>query len=149
MITLTRTDIENTDFKNLVVKLDAYLRILDGEDHAFYAQHNRSGLIKYVVVAYENDKPVGCGGLKEYADEYMEIKRMYVPAEERGKGMATKILHELEMWAKESGFKKCILETGIRQPEAISLYKKNGYKLIENYGQYKNMENSVCFEKDI
>ena len=57
------------------------------------------------------------------------------------------ILAELETWAAELSFAKCILETGKRQPEAIGLYKKNGYKLIPNYGQYAEIENSVCFEK--
>jgi putative acetyltransferase len=54
----------------------------------------------------------------------------------------------LETWASELSFEKCILETGKRQPEAIRLYEKNGYKRIPNYGQYAQIENSVCFEKD-
>jgi GNAT superfamily N-acetyltransferase len=79
----------------------------------------------------------------------MEIKRMYTLPECRGKGIATKVLIELEKWANELSYEKCILETGKKQPEAIALYKKNGYKLIPNYGQYAEMENSVCFEKEI
>jgi putative acetyltransferase len=65
----------------------------------------------------------------------------------RGKGIAAQILNELEKWAKELNYKKCVLETGHKQPEAIALYKKNGYKQIPNYGQYIGIENSVCFEK--
>jgi GNAT superfamily N-acetyltransferase len=79
----------------------------------------------------------------------MEVKRMFTLPECRGKGVATKVLDELEKWATELGYKKCILETGKRQPEAIALYKKNGYKRISNYGQYVAMENSVCFEKEM
>ena len=77
----------------------------------------------------------------------MEVKRMFTLPESRGKGIATKVLNELENWASELGYAKCMLETGKRQPEAVRLYQKNGYKQIPNYGQYINMDNSVCFEK--
>jgi putative acetyltransferase len=99
------------------------------------------------VVAYENEKPVGCGAIKEFEPGTMEVKRMYVSPDERKKGIASNILNELEIWSLELSCSKCILETGKRQPEAIALYKKNGYRAIPNYGQYANVENSVCFEK--
>jgi GNAT superfamily N-acetyltransferase len=147
MIRIIRTDSDNEDFINLVKYLDADLAERDGNDHSFYAQFNKIDKIKYVAVAYENSKPVGCGAIKEYAPNTMEIKRMYTSPESRSKGIATKILKELELWANELSYEKCILETGKRQPEAIGLYKKNGYKLIPNYGQYAEIENSLCFEK--
>ena len=59
------------------------------------------------------------------------------------------ILHELETWAKELGYEKCYLETGIKMPEAIKLYEKSGYSLIPNYGQYIGVETSRCFEKQL
>ena len=149
MITLTRTDSNNKDFIELVKQLDAYLAEIDGKDHSFYAQFNKIGKIKYVIVAYENEIAVGCGGMKEYSNDSVEVKRMYVPASMRGKGIASSVLSELEAWAKELNYKKCVLETGKRQPEAISLYKKNGYQKISNFGQYKNVDNSVCFEKEL
>ena len=104
-------------------------------------------MIKHTVVAYEDEKPVGCGALKEFAPDTMEVKRMYTLPEYRGKGIAKKILAELERWADEMSYAKCILETGKRQPEAIALYTKSRYKPIPNYGQYMGVENSVCFEK--
>jgi len=149
MIRLKRTDSENQDFIALVKHLDADLAERDGDEHSFYDQFNKVGKIKYVVVAYENDKPISCGGLKAYSSNTLEIKRMYTIPEWRGKGIATKILAELEIWAAELSFEKCILETGKRQPEAIGLYKKNGYKIIPSYGQYSEIENSLCFEKKI
>jgi putative acetyltransferase len=79
----------------------------------------------------------------------MEIKRMFVPPEGRKKGIATKILSKLENWARELSYARCILEAGKGQPEAIGFYKKNGYKVIPNYGQYAEVENSVCFEKKL
>ncbi len=147
VIKIRRTNSDDKDFIELVKWLDADLAKRDGNEHAFYAQFNKIDKIKYVVVAYENDNPIACGVIKEYAPGIMEIKRMYTLPGSRGKGIATQILIELEKWAAELFFEKCILETGKRQTEAIALYNKNGYKLIPNYGQYTGIENSLCFEK--
>ena len=149
MVELIRTDSDNPDFIELVKCLDADLAERDGIDHLFYAQFNKIDKINCVVVAYENGKPTGCGALKEYTPRSMEIKRMYTSPTSRGKGIATKVLTELEIWAAELSYQMCILETGKRQPEAIELYKKNGYLRIPNYGQYAEIENSVCFEKRV
>ena len=149
MVTLIRTDSDNKDFIHLVKHLDAELAILDGEEHAFYAQLNKTDKIKHVMVAYETDKPISCGAIREHSPTTMEVKRMYTMPESRSKGIATKVLNELEKWASELAYQKCILETGKRQPDAIRLYQKNGYKSIPNYGKYVEMENSVCFEKNL
>ena len=146
---IIRTNSDNRDFIELVKLLDAELAIADGEDHVFYSQFNKIDKIRYVILAYENEKPVGCGAIKDYGENAMEIKRMFVSPARRNKGIASKILSELEIWASELSYNKCILETGKRQPDAIGLYKKNGYKQIPNYGQYTGVENSVCFEKEI
>jgi len=147
MITLVRTDSSQNDFIQLVKLLDADLHIRDGNEHAFFAQFNKIDTIKYIVVAYLNNQPVGCGAIKEYAEHTMEIKRMFVIPDKRGTGIATQVLKELEQWAQQLSYKKCILETGKKQPEAIALYTKCAYTRIPNYGQYKEVENSVCFEK--
>lgn len=149
MIKYIRTDSNNKDFQKLVAELDAVLKILDGEQNTFYAQFNKIDNIKYAVVAYDNDTPVGCGAIKEFSEDTIEVKRMYVAINYRGQGIASIVLKELEAWAAELNYNKCILETGNKQPEAIALYKKNNYKRIPNYGQYKNVENSICFEKEI
>jgi putative acetyltransferase len=149
MIKLIRTDSDNQDFIELVKYLDADLAERDGNDHSFYAQFNKIDKIKHVIVAYENGIRMGCGAIKEYTPNNMEIKRMYTSPGSRGKGIATKVLTELEIWATELSCEKCIVETGKRQPEAIGLYKKNGYKLIPNYGKYAEIENSLCFEKEM
>jgi GNAT superfamily N-acetyltransferase len=147
MIKLIRTNSQNPDFINLVKELDTDLAIRDGEDHAFYDQYNKIDLIKHVVVAYSNGAPVGCGAIKQYSHDITEVKRMFTNPGFRGNGIASAVLRELEKWAEESGFSKCILETGKKQPEAIALYRKNNYTCIPNYGQYKDVEESVCFEK--
>ena len=147
---ITRTNSENKDFINLVKDLDAHLKITDGEDHEFYNQFNGIDVIKYVVVVYKEKKPVGCGAIKHFDAEAVEVKRMFVSANFRGKGIAVNTLSELEKWAKELGYKKCILETGERQVEAVKLYHKRNYKRMKiNYGQYKDVDNSLCFEKKI
>ncbi len=147
MIRIIKTDASQPDFKKLVEFLDADLAERDGEEHSFYDQFNKLHLIKYALVAYEKDLPVACGAIKEFEPNVMEVKRMYVTPEKRGKGIATKVLSALENWARDLGYQKCVLETGKRQPEAIALYTKNGYQIIPNYGQYAGIENSVCFEK--
>ena len=148
-VKLIRTDSSNQDFIGLVELLDADLAIRDGEDHSFYNQFNSIKQIKYAVISFENNKPVGCGAIKEFSTQAMEVKRMFILPDSRGKGFASLILAELENWALELGFTKCILETGKMQPEAIELYRKNGYYKISNYGQYADIENSLCFEKNL
>lgn len=147
MVTLKRTDASDEDFTELVRLLDTDLQLRDGEEHYFFAQFNTTVGIKYVVLAYDGEFAVGCGAMKHYADGVMEIKRMFVRDEARGTGIATEILRELERWAMELGYLRCILETGKNQPEAIRLYEKNQYKQIANFGPYKDIDSSVCFEK--
>lgn len=149
MITLIRTDSNNVDFQKLVVLLDKDLAIRDGDEHSFYHQFNSIDSLRNVIVCYNDNVPVGCGAFKEYSSVNVEIKRMYVLPDYRGRGIAYAILKGLEIWASETGYTGCILETGKKQPEAISLYQKAGYERMDNYGQYKNVENSVCMKKDI
>lgn len=147
MIRTVKTNSHHPDFISLVKLLDAELAERDGKEHSFYAQYNKIDTINHVVIAYENEKPVGCGAIKKFAPDTMEVKRMYTLPEWRGQGIAKRILSELEKWAGELSYSKCILETGKRQPEAIALYTKCGYKTIPNYEQYTGVANSVCFEK--
>lgn len=147
MIKLVKTTSENPDFKALVKLLDADLAVRDGDEHEFYDQFNKLDQIKHVVLAYEGNQAIGCGAIKHFTSKTMEIKRMYSRPEARGKGIATKVLTELELWAKALGYQRCILETGVKQPEAIGLYNKTGYSSIPNYGQYVGMDSSVCFAK--
>lgn len=147
MFHITRTNSDNFDFQQLVAALDKDLAIRDGDDHPFYATLNTIETIKHAIVMYEEELPVGCGALREYEPGIMEVKRMYVLPGKRGRGIASLVLTALEDWAKELEYKKCILETGKKQPEAISLYHKNNYTVIPNYGKYAGIDNSVCFEK--
>ncbi len=145
---LHKTTSENPDFIQLVKMLDEYLAYVDGDDHAFYDQFNKIDALQHCIVLFEEENPVGCGAIKGYDGDTAEIKRMFVIPEFRGKGYASAILSELEKWAKELRFKKIILETGTAQKEAIKLYRKT-YQQIENYGQYKGVDTSVCFSKEL
>jgi putative acetyltransferase len=149
MIQIVRTTADHPDFTTLVKELDAYLAMIDGDEHVFYAQLNTIGKLKHIVVLYQDEQPVACGAIKEWDTQTMEIKRMYVKPAYRGKALASRVLKELENWAKELGCTRCVLETGKRQPEAIRLYEKNSYLPMTNFGQYQGVENSLCFSKDI
>ncbi|KAA3639762.1 MAG: GNAT family N-acetyltransferase [Bacteroidetes bacterium] len=149
MLKIHRTNSSNPQFLLLVNDLNAELAVRDGEEYSFYAQFNKVDKINHVVVAYWDDLPVGCGAIKAFDEESMEVKRMFVHPEFRGRGIASSVLEELESWTRELGFNKCVLETGKKQPEAIGLYSKSGYNIIPNFGQYAGVENSVCFEKKL
>ncbi len=146
---LIRTTSNNKDFKELVALLDHELKIKDGHEHSFFEQFNKIDKIKHVVLAYKEDKAVGCGALRQYSDDITEIKRMYVHPGFRGRGIAGEILKELERWATELFFSECILETGKEHAEAVRLYEKSGYHLIPNFGQYEGVANSLCMRKII
>ena len=149
MTKIKRTTPDNPDFAQLVKELDAYLKVTDGAEHDFYHQFNGITSLQYVVVAYVNDQAVGCGALKEFNTDTLEIKRMYLKLANRRSGIATEILNALEVWAKELRYQKIVLETGTRQVEALKFYHKSGYHRTPNYAPYAHMENGNCFEKNL
>lgn len=149
MLHFLRANSSNTDFIHLVQLLDADLAERDGADHSYYAQFNKITMIQHAVVAYEQEVPVACGAFKPFDAESAEIKRMYVLPQHRNKGIAAAVLQQLEQWAKEEGYISTVLETGMKQPEAIRLYEKCGYSRFPNYGQYIGVENSICMKKEL
>ncbi|SDE81541.1 GNAT family N-acetyltransferase [Cellulophaga baltica] len=146
-MTFLRTDASNKDFLKLIEALDAYLKIIDGDEHDFYNQFNGTDHLDNILVVYEDDLAIGCGAIKHFDEATVEIKRMYVKPAYRGKGLASKILKELEQWSRELKYISIILETGTRQVEAVALYHKNKYTTIPNYGPYTDVKNSICFKK--
>ncbi|SDS85371.1 Acetyltransferase (GNAT) family protein [Mucilaginibacter mallensis] len=148
-IRLKRTNNTDPDFNSLVSLLDKFLQELNGEAQADYTPHNKLDYLDTAVVIYLNDKPVGCGCFKQYNDDSVEIKRMFVSPTARGNGIASGILKELELWAAEKGFKYTVLETLKTNTEAVNLYNKQNYKVIDNYGPYITLTNSVCLRKEL
>jgi putative acetyltransferase len=146
---IIRCDSDSSVFRELTHQLDIELGKRYGTLQSSYDQYNVIPYVDTVIVAYVNGTPAGCGCFKKHDEKTVEIKRMFVKSEYRRRGIAQRILDELENWASELGFSRAILETGIKQPEAIALYKKREYLPIDNFGQYAGMQNSVCFGKNI
>lgn len=143
-----RTTSDNPDFQKLTQLFDEYLVEIDGDEKDFFAQYNQIYL-NHVIVLYEDGAALGCGAFKQLEPTVAEIKRIFVLPEQRGKGIAYSILNELENWAKEEGNTSCILETSDQLTDAIALYKKAGYEIIPNYGQYADIESSICMRRFI
>jgi len=144
---IQRCSSENKDFRELIKLLDTELDTRYGALQKEYNQYNQIEFLETVVVVYDEEKSVGCGCFKISDDQSVEMKRVFVQSDYRGKGFASAILEELEIWAKEKGFLYSILETGVKQHEAINLYQKKGYIITENFGQYIGNQNSICMKK--
>lgn len=145
------TDGNNKDFIELCRMLDDNLdEIVGGEkQRKQYVQYNTLEDINDVVLLYNDKTAVGCASFKSYDDGIAEVKRVFVRKEYRGKGISKQLMSCLEEQAKNKGFLILILETGAPLVEAMGLYSNIGYKIIENYGQYKCMKESICMQKTI
>lgn len=149
MIHLKRKKADSSDFATLIDHLDLYLHTINGESDAFFKQHNQVDLSMQVIIAYADEKAVGCGAFKAINEQYIEIKRMFILPAYRNQGIASKLLLALEDWAKELKYNKARLETAKSMEDAVFLYRKNHYHQIPNFDQYIGVESSVCFEKDL
>nr|WP_314897471.1 GNAT family N-acetyltransferase [uncultured Flavobacterium sp.] len=148
-IEIIKTTSENPDFVTLIAALDKSLWERYPELKTNYWGNNVIELNPNVIIIYLENKPVACGCFKKYDKNTIEIKRMFVSPEARGLGLAQKILQELEFWAHDLGYAASVLETLCKQKEAISLYQKVGYVIVDNYEPYVGLENSICMRKQI
>lgn len=103
----------------------------------------------HFLAAYVDDQIVGCGALKIVDENYSELKRMYVVADHRKRGIGQRLLEELESRSAQSGIWLVRLETGVSQPEALALYRRNGYKETDAFGQYSDSDLNIFMEKRI
>lgn len=149
MIKIIKTNQKDKVFINLIAKLDSELWQRYGAEQQEYDELNSELVLDKVFLAMHKDDYTGCGSYQKYKAEVAEIKRVYVQPEYRGRGISKMLIKEIEVAAKDDGYLKCILETGPKQHEAIGLYEKLGYKKIENYGHYKGMDLSICYEKEL
>ena len=149
MLEIIRTNSENPDFRLLTKQLDITLCEIYGTKQEDYEEYNRIVDLDTIVLAYLDKIPVGCGCFKKMNEDSVEIKRMYVLPENRGKGIASRILYEIETWAIELNYTYAALETGKKQQNAINLYQNLGYTITNNYGQWEGMEQSVCMMKSL
>ena len=146
-----RTNFADKDFIENCRLLDEDLERRVGAeiDRSTYAPFNRVEGIIGAIVAYENGRAVGGGAIRKYDEQSAELKRVFVRPEWRNRGIGTKIVRLLIDWAAECGFSRMILETGERLCESCAVYKKLGFKVIENYGPYIGMSESLCMAKDV
>ncbi|MVB11991.1 Acetyltransferase (GNAT) family protein [Caprobacter fermentans] len=137
------------DFILLCHELDEFLnKLVGGEENRLqYIPYNQLDDIHDVVIVYDGDKPIGCASFKHYDVETAEVKRVFIREEYRGKDISKKLMELLEQSAKKQGYKKFVLESGEPLIAAMKLYRAIGYFKIKNFGQYKDMPDSVCMEK--
>jgi putative acetyltransferase len=148
-ITIKRTEASDPDFPFLVARLTLEIRQIYGDFQVIYDKYNQISHLDTVVIGYVNDVPAGCGCFKKIDSKTAEIKRMYVQPAERKLGIASAIIDELEVWAREDGYSKVITETAVGLVGSISFLKKHGYDIIPSYGPYIKSETSVCFGKSL
>ena len=143
------TDGSDERFVALCRELDDFLNEAVGgeKQREQYNQYNTLENIHDVVLLIDGNQAVGCGGFKEYEPYVAEIKRVFVRQRYRKQGLAKSLMNELEALAKQKGYRKLILETGAILEAAMKLYSSIGFCIIDNYGQYANMPESVCMEK--
>lgn len=104
---------------------------------------------RYLVACVEG-RAVGCGALQPTAEPLTgELKRMYVAPDHRGLGIATAVLAGLEDLAASVGYQTIRLATGERQPEAIALYERCGYRPTAPFGKYLNDPLAHCYQKTL
>ena len=149
MVNLKRTSSSDKNFQNLVSDLNNDLRARYNNTSYQFDVDIQVDNINTVVLGLINEDAVGCGCFKEIGTDTVEIKRMFVNPYFRGLGISSSILKELTIWANELGYTKVVLETGRQQKESINLYSKYGFEIIENFGPYSDMENSVCMIKNL
>ena len=149
MLAITHCTGQDADFRALVTELDKELVERYGAQMEFFGQYNHSAEIQNAVVAFLDGEPAGCGCFKQFSDDTVEMKRMFVKKAFRGKQIARAVIAELEAWAKELGYAFAVLETGILQPEAIRLYEAAGYHRIPNYPPYVGVEESISYQKEL
>lgn len=134
----------------LIVRLDEYLSGLYTADEIFTVDFSDPATRSMVfAVAYWNDRPVGCGGIRRLDGDAAELKRFYVEPDVRRLGIAGKLFRYLERRASELGHTLLRLETGEPQFESIRFYRKQGFYEIERFGEYADCESSYCMEKPI
>lgn len=145
------TDGCNQDFIELCHLLDNHLNEIAGgeKNRAQYIQYNTLEDIRDVVLVYNDNVPVGCASFKLYENGVAEVKRVFIKEEFRGKGISKQLMGLLEKRAIEKGFCELVLESGAILVEAMGLYNQLGYVVIENYGQYKDLKESICMQKKL
>src|SRR6476620_5308878 len=151
-IEFRREDLSSPVVQRLITALNAELESIYPEDGANFFRLDPEEVAEgrgAFLVAYLNDKPIGCGAIRLNEPGLAEIKRMYVDPAVRGRRVGRQIVDALEAQARQLGVKRIVLETGPRQPDAIAMYEHAGFHEIPLYGEYIGSLFSVCMAKDL
>ncbi|MBP7187858.1 MAG: GNAT family N-acetyltransferase [Ruminococcus sp.] len=145
------TDGNDEDFQRFYLATEEYYSSIVGgiDNRKDFIPYNISELVRTVIIAYIDDIPVGCAGLKTYNDSDAEIKRVWVEPKYRRHHIAADMMKMIEETAGNMLFKRTILQTREAMTEAVSLYEKLGYYRISNYPPYDKLEGAVCYAKDL
>lgn len=140
------------DTIDMVIEVDNYTRALYPPECCYgFKPHQLEDPKVHFLVARKNGEPIACAAIKIHDeddnDRYTEVKRMYVRAAHRGKGLAQRLLRDLEDLSASLEFNQIRLETGIHQPDAINLYQKVGYQRRGVFGDYRESLENLFFEK--
>ena len=158
---IREASILSEDAQALIAQLDQELRVEYAPEHMhvvdFEPFHREGGIF---MIAYDGgestagsapglDRPVACGALRPLSQQDVELKRMFVLASHRGRGISRLLLAALEEKAKSVGYARLMLETGDQQHAAIGLYQSSGYARVEPFGEYVGGPRSICFAKEL
>src|SRR3954469_22330578 len=149
---IRREELSAAVVQRLILALNAELESIYPEDGANFFRLDPEEVAEgrgAFLVAYLDNKPVGCGAIRLNEPGLAEIKRMYVDPAVRGRRVGRQIVNALEAHARQLGAKRIVLETGPRQPDAIAMYKHAGFTEIPLYGEYIGSQFSVCMAKDL
>jgi putative acetyltransferase len=151
-ITIASEPFDSADAHRLIGALDEHLAGKYPPEQRFgpnlKVEHLAPGLGTFVIARLDG-VAIGCGAVRRLDEKTVEVKRMYVDPEVRGRGVAKEIIERLEADARAMGASRLVLETGIYQDEAIGLYRRVGFSVIDCFGEYAGVPTSVCFEKAI
>ena len=151
-VIVERADILSPTAQRLIEALNAELSNTYPEQGACHFRldaHEVANGQGAFLIAFRAGKPVGCGAVRRTEAQTGEIKRMYVVPKERGRGVGRVILNALEAEARALRISRLVLETGIRQTEALALYQRAGFTRIAPFGEYVGSPLSVCLAKEL
>ncbi|MBQ4271605.1 MAG: GNAT family N-acetyltransferase [Clostridiales bacterium] len=145
------TNGNDKDFQKFYLETEEYYsKIVGGKkNRTGFIPYNLSESISDVLIATIDGTAVGCAGLKKYSSEDVEIKRVWVEPGFRGNHIASRMMDLIEEKAREMGFKRAVLQTRPIMEDAVGLYEKRGYSLIENYPPYDQLEGAICMALDL
>lgn len=145
------TDGSNKDFIRFYSKTEEYYSNLVGglQNRQGFVPYNYSDSVTDVLIAYIDGVPVGCAGLRRHSNSDAELKRVWVEPEYRSQHIATDLIGQIEEKARKQGFKRIVLQTREKMRNAVKLYRKRGYKQIENYPPYDKLDGAVCYSKEL